>query len=142
MALSNYAEAAILDHFFSEGASPSQTSYWVALFTSATGDDGSGSEVTTADWSNYSRANVDATSASGIFSAAAASGNAQVVGNESEIDFGTAVIVDENGVSHIAVMTAAEAGNSIYHGALSSVKTISDGDPVKIPASSLSMSLS
>lgn len=137
-ALSDFLEAALLEHLYRGAASPRQDSYWLALFTSPTADDGSGTEVDTADWSNYARVQVDASAASTIFTAAAPGGSGgHVTDNGAAVDFGTAVIVTPVQFTHIAVMTAASGGDFMKHGPLTTPKTVSDGDPVTIPIGDL-----
>lgn len=141
--LSDFLEAGLLDHLFRGASSPRQDSYWVALFTTATSDDGSGTEVSTGNWTNYSRVEVDASAASSIFNAAASeAGGGQRSDTDNEIDFGTATISGSDvEVTHVALMTASSGGNMLFHGALGSSRTIFNGAPVKFEANDLGFAL-
>lgn len=141
-AFTDFMEAALLNHVWRGQASPRQDTYWIALFTTATDDAGGGTEVDTADWTNYARVSVDASAASSIFTAPTTEGGGgMAVDNSVAIDFGTATIVTPPNVTHIAVMDAASVGNMLKQGPLTTGKTVSDGDPVTIPIGDLLLAL-
>src|SRR5687768_14132107 len=84
-AISDFLEAAIINHFLRNtdvGSPPANV--WIALYTSATADDGSGTEVVTSGGTLYARAQVSTT---GGFTAPGAGGS---TANAADIVFPTA----------------------------------------------------
>ncbi len=124
-ALSDYLENALLDHALGTSAYTMPTVY-VALYTSAPGDAGGGTEVS---GGSYARQQVTFGAASG--------GSAS---NASDIRFPTAT-ADWGTVTHVGLHDAASGGNLLWHGALSASKTINNGDTASFPAGSLVVTL-
>ena len=125
-AISNYLEAQILDFVFRNASFPPPAAVYVALFTSAPGETGGGTEVS---GGSYARKAV-------TFGAAA---NGQVT-NSAEVDFGTAT-ADWGTVGHVAIFDAASSGNMLVYGALPANKTINNGDTTTWAAGTLTVVL-
>lgn len=127
-ALSDYAEKLVLDWLMTTGSATRPTAWYVALYTAAPSDSGGGTEVSGA---GYSRKSVSfnaastpggTTSNSGIVSWTAAGGA-----------YGT--------VTHVGIFDASTAGNLIWQGALSTAKTVNDGDTIQFSAGNLTLTL-
>ena len=101
---------------------------YVALFTTATADDGTGTEVT---GGSYAR------QAAGL---AAATGAGGATSNAADITFPTAT-ADWGTITHVAIMDAATAGNMIMHSALDASKTVASGDTFKLNAGDLDVTI-
>ena len=101
---------------------------YVALFTTATADDGTGTEVS---GGAYARELADLT---------AAMGTGGTTSNASDITFTTAT-VGWGTVTHVAIYDAVTAGNMIMHGALDASRVVSDGDTFKINAGDLDVTV-
>lgn len=127
-ALSDYAEKLVLDWLMTTGSATRPTAWYVALYTAAPSDSGGGTEVSGA---GYSRKSVSfnaastpggTTSNSGIVSWTAAGGA-----------YGT--------VTHVGIFDASTGGNLIWQGALSTSKTVNDGDTIQFSAGNLTLTL-
>jgi hypothetical protein len=129
MAISNYLADATLNHVYRNTALTSPTTVYVALFTTATGDDGSGTECTGTDYAREAA----------TFGAPGNEGGNRGISNSAIVDFGT----DSDGtfgtISHFAIFDAATNGNMLDHGALDASKTPSAGDPVSFAIGELTI---
>lgn len=126
-AMGDYLENGIINHFLRNTAVTSPaTNVWVALYTSATSDTGGGTEVTGGD---YARQRVQGT---GAWDAPANGATA----NTAAITFPTAT-ASWGSVSHVAVRAGANGSNLLYHGALSTPKTVGIGDTFRFAAGAL-----
>tara|TARA_R110000765_G_C18463664_1_gene550125 strand:+ start:31 stop:420 length:390 start_codon:yes stop_codon:yes gene_type:complete len=122
-AMSDYLEAKILDHVLSTTAYTMPTAVYVGLSTVSFADNNSGTELS---GSSYARQGDVA------FDAAAAG----VADNTSNIEF-PAASGSWGTVAFWGIFDAASSGNLLIHGALSSSKTISTGDILRISAGDL-----
>lgn len=120
-ALSDYLEGQLIDHIFRTGSFTKPTALHFALFTAAPSDSGGGTEVT-----GGSYARVSVTPADAAF-AAPATGNG-VTSNLGEITF-PAPTANWGQATHWAFYDAGTSGNLLIHGALTTAKTINNGDP-------------
>lgn len=130
MPASNYLEQQILDHLLRTGTFGKPAGAYVALFTSDPGDDASGTEVTGGSYARVAVTQLDA------------NWNAPVAGNgqSDNVNIITFPAPTANwGIAtHWALFDAASAGNLLIHGALTTPKTINNGDPApKFPAGTL-----
>lgn len=131
---SDYLEDKLLDHVLRNTAFTSPTTVYVGLFTAVTNLEnnnvGSASEV--ANSNGYAR--VAAT-----FSAAS-SGSITTSGN---ITFAAANGGDFGTITHIALLDSAShgTGNVLFYGALTTSKTIQDGDTFQITTGNLTVTL-
>lgn len=122
--LSDYLEDALLQLVFNKIAfSPPST--YVALFTTATGDDGSGTEVS---GGGYSRVQIfeNASASTPRWKNATDDGAVKKVENQEDVEFPTAT-ADWGTVTHAAIIDAATGGSFLVHGPLSSQQTVGSG---------------
>ena len=124
--LSNYLENKLLDHVLRGTSYTSPTTVYVGLYTSDPQDDNSGTEVS---GGSYARQAISVTTASGGI----VTSSADVTFPQATADWGT--------VSHIGLLDAASSGNLLMHTGLTTSKTISTGDVLKISSGSLTASL-
>ena len=124
--LSDYLENKLLDHVLRGTSYTSPTTVYVGLYTSDPGDDNSGTEVS---GGSYARQAISVTTASGGI----VTSSADVTFPQATADWGT--------VSHIGLLDAVSSGNLLMHTGLTTSKTISPGDVLKISSGSLTASL-
>lgn len=129
-AFSNYLENALVDHIMRNTAYTAGIARWVALFTAAPSDSGGGTEVS---GGSYARAQLDAstsnwanTQASGT---GASSGTGGATSNSSTITFPAPSGANWGSCTHFGIFDASTSGNLLFHGALTTPKTVNDGDP-------------
>ena len=125
-AFSNYLENALINGTLRATSYTAPTTVYVGLFTDDPTDAGSGTEV-----SGNAYARVSATFAAPSNGAAAT--NADVQFPQATGTWGT--------VTHFAIFDALTTGNMLYHGALTTSKTIEIGDVFKIASGSLTVTL-
>ena len=127
MSFSNFLETEILDHVFGAAAYTAPGTMYLALYTSAPGEAGGGTEVS-ASGTAYARQSVAFT----------VSGN--TASNTGAVEYPTAT--DDFGtVTHVGVMDALTSGNLMAYAALTSSKTIAIGDVFRVPAGDLDITL-
>lgn len=119
-ALTNYLEDAIVGHLFRGAAFTAPTTLYIALFTATPGEAGGGTEVTGGSYARVSVANASAQWA------ATAAGNG-TTSNVNAITF-PAPTANWGSVTHWAIMDAASVGNMLAYAALTTAKTINNGD--------------
>lgn len=129
-AKSDYLENEIIKHIFRTGSFTKPTNLYVALFTAAPSDAGGGTEVSGGSYArvanNPADANWDATSGTDGHTA-----------NTGAINFPTPT-ANWGQVTHFGIFDASTAGNLLYWGALTTAKTINNGDPApSFPAGAL-----
>lgn len=119
-ALSDYTEQNLLNHILRGVAlsAPGADNHF-ALFTAAPADAGGGTEVT---GGSYARKNI--TRAVGAFDAA----SARATQNTGAITFATPS-ANWGTITHWGMFDAATGGNLLAHGALTTAKTVNNGDP-------------
>lgn len=122
--LSNYLENKVLDHILGTTTYTKPSAVYVALYTSAPGDAGGGTEVT---GGSYAR-QVSAFDAS-------ASGATQ---NAANIDF---VSMPACTVVAIGIHDALTTGNLLVWGTLATNKSLDSGDTLRIATGDLDISL-
>ena len=134
-AASDYLENAVLDHVLGEGARnlTSPATLYVGLFT----DSGStaanleaGTLTDEVSGNGYDRKTVDFDAASG--------GSTQ---NSATVTFDPASGGNWGEITHVAVLDAASAGNVLFYGAVTTPKTIEDGDTFQISTGNLTITL-
>ena len=124
-AFSNYLENKILLHVLSNTAYTSPTTVYLGLHTADPTDAGTGTEVSGGSYARQSFAST-------------ISGNA--ASNTSAIEFPTATATWGT-VGWVAVWDNLTSGNLLFHGALTSSKTIASGDVFRVPAGDLDITL-
>ena len=130
-AFSDYLEAKLIQFIFKNNVEAFATpgdNLWIALFTAATGLEAN-DPTAEVDGTGYGRIQVphadwDQTGSS--------------VENDSDIEFPVAG-ASWGEVTHIAIMDATEHGNVLYHGALTTARTVGEGDQFKINAGDLTV---
>lgn len=125
---SDYLENKVLDHITGK-TSYTKPSTWVALYTAAPSDSGSGTEVTGGSYARVATAGAD-------WSAAASGATT----NANAFDFGTAS-ADWGTIVAAALCDASTAGNILVWGTLTASKTVSNGDSFVIAAGDFDITL-
>jgi hypothetical protein len=123
-AISNYLEDELLDHVLKNAAYTAGSTVKLALFTSNPTDAGSGTEVT---GGSYARQTI-------TFGTAASGGT---ISNTADITFTT---MPAASVTHVGIYEHT-TNNLLFHGALSSTKSVDAGDTFKISTGDLDISL-
>jgi len=131
-AASDYLENEVLDHVLGQGARDftSPTNLYIGLFTS----DGGLESNTSGSWTEVSGGSY---AREAVAFDAAASGSTS---NTSTVTFTTAT-ANWGTITHVAVMDASTAGNVLFHGAVTTSKTIETGDTFQISAGNLTVTL-
>ena len=128
--LSDYAEVALMDWLMTTNSVTRPTSWYVALFTTATADDGTGTEVGAGV--GYSRQAVT------FASTTSPTGNTS---NTNTLTFGPCSTTNWGTITHAAVYNNSSGGNMLWQGALNSPRTIQVGDSFQIPIGQLTLTL-
>lgn len=124
MSFSNYLETKVLGHVFG-GTAYTQPTKYIALYSSAPGEAGGGTEIS---GTNYVR------------QTAAFTVTGDTASNTAAIEFPTAGS-SWGTITHIGVMDASSSGNLLAYGTLTASKTISSGDVFRIPLGDLDITL-
>ena len=125
-AMSNYLENALINATLRNTSYTSPSTVYVALFTSDPTDAGSGTECSGGAYARQS-------ATFGAPSDGASSISADVEFPQATGSWGT--------LTHFGIFDASSSGNLLYHGALTSSKTIATGDVLKITSSNLTVTL-
>jgi len=126
---SDYTENLVLNWLLTTNAATRPTAWYVGLFTAAPSDAGGGTEVA---GSGYAR------TATGTMTVA---GTATTASNAAAIEFAAASGGNWGTITHAAIMDASTGGNMLAWAPLTTARTINDGDVFRIPAASLTVSL-
>ena len=124
-AFSNYLENKILLHVLSNTSYTSPTTVYLGLHTADPTDAGTGTEVSGGSYARQSFAST-------------ISGNA--ASNTSAIEFPTAT-GSWGAIGWVGVWDNVSGGNLLFHGALTTSKTIASGDVFRVPAGDLDITL-
>ena len=122
-ALSNHAEALLLQWFMTDETVTRPTAWFVALYSAAPSDAGGGTELS---GYGYARQSVD-------FGSDGAANTADVTFTASGGDWANA--------THIGLFDASTSGNLLWHGALTAAKQIDDGDSIVFGPGDIDLSL-
>ena len=125
-AMSDYLERKLLDHTLGTAAYTHPSQVHLALHTADPTDAAGGAECS---GGSYARQTID-------FNAAAGAGGA--VTNSTEENFADMPACT---VTHIGIWDASTSGNLLYHGAVSSSKTVASGDTISLAAGQLTVTL-
>ena len=125
-ALSNYLENALINATLRNTAYSSPATVYVGLFTSDPTDAGTGTEIT---GNSYARKSM----AFNAPSNGASTNSAAVEFDQATGTWGT--------ITHFGILDALTIGNLLYHGALTTSKTIETGDVFKFAAASVTVTL-
>jgi hypothetical protein len=126
---SDYTENLVLTYLFTNGSVTRPTAWYVGLFTAAPSDTGGGTEVS---GSGYVR------KATGTITV---SGTGTTATNSAAIEFAAASGGNWGTVTHAAIFDAETSGNMLAWAQLTTARTINDGDVFRVPASSLTVTL-
>jgi hypothetical protein len=126
---SDYTENLVLTWLFTGSSATRPTAWYVGLFTAAPSDTGGGTEVT---------GNAYARVATGTISG---SGTATTFTNAAAIEFAAASGGNWGSIGWAGIFDASSSGNLLAWAPLSTARTINDGDVLRIPATSLSITL-
>jgi hypothetical protein len=127
-ALSDHAEALLLDWLMTNGSATRPTAWYVALYTAAPSDSGGGTEVS---GSGYAREAV-------TFAAATSPGG--TTSNTGAVSF-TASGGDWGSITHIGIHDASSGGNLLWHGAMTASKTVADGDTLEFSIGNIDLTI-
>ena len=125
----DYTENLVLNWLLTTNSATRPTAWYVGLFTAAPSDTGGGTEVA---GSGYAR------TATGTITV---SGTATTATNAAAIEFAAASGGNWGTITHAAIFDASTGGNMIAWAALATNRTINDGDVFRIPAGSLTVTL-
>lgn len=125
----DYTENLVLNWLLTTNSATRPTAWYVGLFTAAPSDTGGGTEVA---GSGYAR------TATGAITV---SGTATTATNAAAIEFAAASGGNWGTITHAAIFDASTGGNMIAWSALTTSRTINDGDVFRIPAGSLTVTL-
>jgi hypothetical protein len=128
-ALSDVAEKLLLDWLMTSGSATRPTAWYVALYTAAPSDSGGGTEVSGGGYARQSA----------TFDAAATPGG--TTSNNNVIQF-TASGADFGTVTHIGIHSAVSgSGNLLWHGAMTTSRTVSDGDTLEFSVGNIDLTI-
>jgi hypothetical protein len=126
---SDYTENLVLTYLFTTGSATRPTAWYVGLFTAAPSDTGGGTEVT---------GNAYARVVTGTISG---SGTATTFTNAAAIEFAAASGGNWGTIGWAGIFDASTGGNLLAWAPLTTSRVINDGDVFRIPASSLTITL-
>lgn len=127
-ALSDHAENLLLNWLMTTDSVTRPTAWYVGLFTAAPNDAGGGTEIS---GDGYSRQSATWDTATGTGGTTA---------NDSDISF-TASGGNWGDVTHIGIFDASTDGNLIWHGAMTSSKTVNDGDTLQFSTGNIDLTI-
>ncbi len=138
-AISDFLEPKLIDTVFNGLATGSPFTTHVALFTTAVGDDGSGTEVS---GNAYARVLVNPSGgATPKWALAVVDGTAFLVDNVDVITFPAASGGNWGTITHVGIYDALTVGNLLWHGALDVPILVNDGTTFSFPIGNLNMTL-
>ncbi len=127
-AMSDYLENKLIDHVLRDTAYTKPTTVYVALFTAAPSDSGGGTEVS---GGSYARVQVGPSVSAWKSTNGATSGASSGTGGQSA-NGSTITFASPTGnwgvVTHVGLFDASTSGNLLFWGALTTSKTINNGD--------------
>jgi hypothetical protein len=126
---SDYTENLVLTYLFTNGSVTRPTAWYVGLFTGAPSDTGGGTEVS---GSGYVRK---------VTGTITVSGTATTATNSAAIEFAAASGGNWGTITHAAIFDAETSGNMLAWAPLTTQRIINDGDVFRVPASSLTITL-
>ena len=127
---SDYTENLTLKYLFTTDSVTRPTAWYVGLFTAAPSDAGGGTEVS---------GNAYVRKATGTM---AVSGTSPTnCTNSAAIEFAAASGGNWGTITHVAIFDASSGGNMLGWAALTTSRTINDGDILRVPAGDLDITL-
>lgn len=125
----DYTENLVLTWVFTTGSATRPTAWYVGLFTAAPSDTGGGTEVS---GNGYARV---------VTGTISGTGTATTFTNAAAIEFAAASGGNWGSIGWAGIFDASTTGNLLAWAPLSTARTINSGDVLRIPASSLSITL-
>lgn len=129
-AFSNYLENNLIDFILRGQSFTPPATVYVALFTVAPSDSGGGTEVSGGSYARVgvtsSLANWAGTQSAG--STTASSGTGGATSNNNAITFADPT-ANWGSIVAVGLFDASSGGNLLFHGSLTTPKTVNDGDP-------------
>ena len=125
----DYTENLALTYLFTTGSVTRPTAWYVGLFTAAPSDTGGGTEVTGNAYARVVTGTISGTGTATTFSNAAA------------IEFAAASGGNWGTIGWAGVFDASTGGNLLAWAPLTTSRVINDGDVFRIPATSLTITL-
>ena len=126
---SDYTENLVLNFLFTTNTATRPTAWYVGLFTGAPSDTGGGTEVS---GSGYVRK---------VTGTITVSGTGTTATNSAAIEFAAASGGNWGTITHAAIFDAETSGNMLAWAPLTTQRIINDGDVFRVPASSLTITL-
>jgi len=126
----DYTENLVLTWLFTGSSATRPTAWYVGLFTAAPSDTGGGTEVS---GNAYARVATGTMSVSGT--------SPTNCTNAAAIEFAAASGGNWGTITHVAIFDASTSGNMLGWAALTTSRTINDGDILRIPAGDLDITL-
>ena len=126
----DYTENLVLNFLLTTNTATRPTAWYVGLFTAAPSDTGGGTEVS---GSGYARVVTGTMSVSGTSPTTAT--------NAAAIEFAAASGGNWGSICWAAIFDAETSGNMLAWAALSTARSINDGDVLRIPAGDLDVTL-
>ena len=126
----DHTESLVLTWLLTTDSATRPTAWYVGLFTAAPSDTGGGTEVS---GSGYARVATGTMTISGTSPTTAT--------NAAAIEFAAASGGNWGSIGWAAIFDAETSGNMIAWAALSTARTINDGDVLRIPAGDLDVTL-
>ena len=126
---SDYTENLVLTYLFTTGSATRPTAWYVGLFTAAPSDTGGGTEVT---GNGYARV---------VTGTISGSGTATTFTNAAAIEFAAASGGNWGTIGWAGIFDASTSGNLLAWAPLTTSRVINDGDVFRIPATSLTITL-
>jgi hypothetical protein len=126
---SDYTENLVLTWLFTNSSATRPTAWYVGLFTAAPSDTGGGTEVTGNAYARVVTGTISGTGTATTFSNAAA------------IEFAAASGGNWGTIGWAGVFDASTGGNLLAWAPLTTSRVINDGDVFRIPATSLTITL-
>ena len=127
---SDYTENLTLKYLFTTQTVTRPTAWYVGLFTAAPSDAGGGTEVS---------GNAYVRKATGTMTVSGTSPTNCT--NSAAIEFAAASGGNWGTITHVAIFDASSGGNMLGWSALTTSRTINDGDILRIPAGDLDITL-
>ena len=128
-AMTDYLENKFVDHVFRTSSFTKPTVLAVALYTAAPGETGGGTEVSGGAYARIDRPPLDANwNATQGGTTGDSSGTGGLTDNAADITF-PAPTANWGSVTHMAILDALTGGNFLLYGALTTAKTVNNGDP-------------
>jgi hypothetical protein len=134
-ALSDHSENLLLNYLMTGGSVTRPSNHYLALFTAAPNDAGGGTECS---GNGYARKQTHFATATGT--GGTTSNDGTTAANGTAVSF-TASGGSFGTVTHIGVFDAVTTGNMLWHGTISTQKTVADGDTLQFISGAVDLTI-